>query len=97
MLQRRCAGEQGVNGSIPRPLSPDDHDEILYDRFHTPDKQVQREWEKDNENEHVNIHALMRDEKEGKKKQARSNKQQGKATQHTQMYFQSCIVEAVDF
>ena len=30
------------------------------------------------------IHALMRDEKEGRKKQARSNKQQGKATQHTQ-------------
>ena len=26
----------------------------------------------------------MRDEKEGIKKQARSNKQQGKATQHTQ-------------
>ena len=26
----------------------------------------------------------MRDEKEGRKKQARSNKQQGKATQHTQ-------------
>ena len=31
-----------------------------------------------------NVHALMRDEKEGRKKQARSNKQQGKATQHTQ-------------
>ena len=30
------------------------------------------------------IHVLMRDEKEGRKKQARSNKQQGKATQHTQ-------------
>ena len=30
------------------------------------------------------IHDLMRDEKEGRKKQARSNKQQGKATQHTQ-------------
>ena len=29
------------------------------------------------------IHVLMRDEKEGRKKQARSNKQ-GKATQHTQ-------------
>ena len=27
-----------------------------------------------------NIRVLMRDEKEGKKKQARSNKQQGKAT-----------------
>ena len=27
---------------------------------------------------------LMRDEKEGRKKQARSNKRQGKATQHTQ-------------
>ena len=27
---------------------------------------------------------LMRDEKEGRKKQARTNKQQGKATQHTQ-------------
>ena len=27
------------------------------------------------------IHVLMRDEKEGRKKQARSNKQQGKATQ----------------
>ena len=27
---------------------------------------------------------LMRDEKEGRMKQARSNKQQGKATQHTQ-------------
>ena len=33
---------------------------------------------------HVYIHVLMRDEKEGRKKQARSNKQQGKATQHTQ-------------
>ena len=30
------------------------------------------------------IHVVMRDEKEGKKKQARSNKQHGKATQHTQ-------------
>ena len=30
------------------------------------------------------IHVLMRDEKEGRKKQARSNKQQGKAPQHTQ-------------
>ena len=30
------------------------------------------------------IHVLIRDEKEGRKKQARSNKQQGKATQHTQ-------------
>ena len=30
---------------------------------------------------------LMRDEKEGRKKQARSNKQQGKATQHTQGIF----------
>ena len=30
------------------------------------------------------IHVLMRDEKEGRKQQARSNKQQGKATQHTQ-------------
>ena len=27
---------------------------------------------------------LMKDEKEGRKKQARSNKQQGKATQHAQ-------------
>ena len=27
---------------------------------------------------------IIRDEKEGRKKQARSNKQQGKATQHTQ-------------
>ena len=27
---------------------------------------------------------VQRDEKEGRKKQARSNKQQGKATQHTQ-------------
>ena len=33
---------------------------------------------------HVHVHVLMRDEKEGRKKQARSNKQQGKATQHTQ-------------
>ena len=30
------------------------------------------------------VHVLMRDEKEGRKKQARSNKKQGKATQHTQ-------------
>ena len=30
------------------------------------------------------VHVLMRDEKEGRKKQARSYKQQGKATQHTQ-------------
>ena len=28
----------------------------------------------------------MRDEKEGRKKQARSNKQQGKATQHIIIY-----------
>ena len=33
---------------------------------------------------YIIIHVLMRDEKEGRKKQARSNKQQGKATQHTQ-------------
>ena len=32
----------------------------------------------------IHTHVLMRDEKEGRKKQARSNKQQGKATQHTQ-------------
>ena len=32
----------------------------------------------------INVHGLMRDEKEGRNKQARSNKQQGKATQHTQ-------------
>ena len=32
----------------------------------------------------VVTYMLMRDEKEGRKKQARSNKQQGKATQHTQ-------------
>ena len=30
------------------------------------------------------VHVLMRDEKKGRKKQARSRKQQGKATQHTQ-------------
>ena len=30
------------------------------------------------------VHVLMRDEKEGRKKQAMSNKQRGKATQHTQ-------------
>ena len=30
------------------------------------------------------IHGLMREEKEGRKKQARSYKQQGKAIQHTQ-------------
>ena len=30
------------------------------------------------------VHVFMRDEKEGRKKQAKSNKQQGKATQHTQ-------------
>ena len=35
---------------------------------------------------------LMRDEKEGRKKQARSNKQRGKATQHTQVY---CIYTSV--
>ena len=35
-------------------------------------------------NPFIIIHVLMRDEKEGRKKQARSNKQQGKATQHTQ-------------
>ena len=34
--------------------------------------------------EEQKVHVLMRDEKEGRKKQARSNKQQGKATQHTQ-------------
>ena len=32
----------------------------------------------------VQAHILKRDEKEGRKKQARSNKQQGKVTQHTQ-------------
>ena len=37
------------------------------------------------------IHVLMRDEKEGRKKHARSNKQQGKATQH--MYMQICVQE----
>ena len=33
---------------------------------------------------YLEIRVLMRDEKEGRKKQARSNKRQGKATQHTQ-------------
>ena len=32
----------------------------------------------------IRKHVLVKDEKEGRKKQARSNKQQGKATQHTQ-------------
>ena len=32
----------------------------------------------------IQMYVLMRDEKEGRNKQARSNKQQGKATQHTQ-------------
>ena len=32
----------------------------------------------------IHVHVLMRDEKEGRKKQARSDKQQGKATLHTQ-------------
>ena len=32
----------------------------------------------------TDIHVLMRNGKEGRKKQGRSNKQQGKATQHTQ-------------
>ena len=35
---------------------------------------------------HAHAHVLMRDEREGRKKQARSNKQQGKATQHTQIH-----------
>ena len=30
----------------------------------------------------ADIHVLMRDEKEGRKKQAKLNKQKGKATQH---------------
>ena len=41
------------------------------------------------------MHVLMRDEKEGRKKQARSNKQQGKATQHTQgsyFMYNICII-----
>ena len=33
---------------------------------------------------YIYMTVLMRDEKEGRQKQARSNKQQGKATQHTQ-------------
>ena len=33
---------------------------------------------------HLSLIVLMRDEKEGRKWQARSNKQQGKATQYTQ-------------
>ena len=39
------------------------------------------------------VHVLMREEKERRKKQARSNKQQGKATQHTQgshLYTKTC-------
>ena len=32
------------------------------------------------------MHVLMRDEKEGRKKQATSNKQQGKVTQHVHVY-----------
>ena len=40
------------------------------------------------------IYVLMRDEKEGRKKQARSNKQQGKATQHTQ-YMYICICSEI--
>ena len=47
--------------------------------------------ERENENQCQPVHTycthiimLMRDEKEGRKKQARSSKQQGKATQHTQ-------------
>ena len=33
---------------------------------------------------YIHVHGLMREEKEGRKKQARSYKQQGKVTQHTQ-------------
>ena len=40
---------------------------------------INTQYEKD-----VYVHVLMRDEKEERKKQARSNKQQGKATQHAQ-------------
>ena len=40
----------------------------------------------------VSVHVLMRDEKEGRKKQARSNKQQGKAIQHTQGSHFSCYM-----
>ena len=36
---------------------------------------------------HVHVHVLMTDEKEGRKKHARSNKQEDKATQHTQGTF----------
>ena len=42
------------------------------------------ETTKDTKHQTEYIHVLMRDEKEGREKQARSNKQQGKATQHTQ-------------
>ena len=40
---------------------------------------------------HNYTYMLMRDEKEGRKKQARSNKQQSKATQHTQVYMVSHV------
>ena len=50
------------------------------------------------------IHVLMRDEKEGRKKQARSNKQKGKATQHTQdmyihvqLYNIQCTISNVQY
>ena len=36
---------------------------------------------------HIYTHVLMRDEKEERKMQARSNKQQDKATQHTQVTY----------
>ena len=39
---------------------------------------------------YVYVYVLMRDEKEGRKKQARSNKQ-GKATHHTQGSHISCL------
>ena len=38
----------------------------------------------------VHVHVVMRDEKEGRKKQARSNKQQGKPIQHTQCSHFKC-------
>ena len=76
----RIAGEQYVyelseNGKVCLYVSFKMSFKIYYERDYVDD---------DDDDDEVSVRVLMRDEKEGRKKRARSNKQQDEATRYTQ-------------
>ena len=76
LQEREDEGEGGMEPDVESPLNPNNVSIVPQSKVGTCIYMYTHNA--------VYIHVLMRDEKEGRKKQARSNKQQGKATQHTQ-------------